>query len=207
MTARSRGWALLLLVSAWSQAADAFTTTIQPGSRAIYLRVGNGVFTGNYSSGGTPGSGGTLNLVSVTVPAAALGNGVDQTMTTNATQANSNYDGFAFCNVPAQIYVGGFYRRPGITGTATLSANAPAGLTNAQGQTIAFSQITWTSSGNNETGAQPIPAGQFTGGSQTLASFPVNTWRESCHSFSYSNDALVGAGVYTGRVTYTLSAP
>ncbi|MEH6414658.1 hypothetical protein [Pseudomonas sp. CGJS7] len=207
MTALSRGCTLLLLVSAYSQTAGAFTATINPGTRAVYLRVGNGVFTGNYSQGGTPGSGGTLNVVSVTVPAAALGNGTDQTMTTNANQPNSNYDGFAFCNVPAQIYVGGFYRRPGTTGTATLSATAPTGLTNAQGETIAFSQIKWTSSGNNETGAQPIPAGQFTGGSQTLASFPVNTWRESCHSFSYSNDALVAAGVYNGRVTYTLSAP
>ncbi|MGO4261373.1 hypothetical protein [Lysobacter sp. TAB13] len=207
MTARFRGGALLLLACAWSQAAGAFTATILPGTRAVYLRVGNGVFTGNYSSGGTPGSGGALNVVSVTVPAAVLGNGTDQVMTTNATQANSNYDGFAFCNVPAQIYVGGFYRLPGVNGTATLSATAPTSLTNAQGEAIAFSQIKWTSSGNNDTGAQPIAAGQFTGGTQVLASFPVNSWRESCHTFSYSNDAIVAAGVYTGRVTYTLSAP
>ncbi|MGH8081419.1 MAG: hypothetical protein ACREP7_12670 [Lysobacter sp.] len=207
MTARSRGWVLLLLACACPQAASAFTATILPGTRAVYLRVGNGAFTGNYSSGGTPGSGGALNVVSVTVPAAVVGNGVDQVMTTNATQANSNYDGFAFCNVPAQIYVGGFYRLPGNNGTATLSATAPTSLTNGQGDAIAFSQIRWTASGNNETGAQPIPAGQFTGGTQALASFPVNSWRESCHSFSYSNDAVAGSGVYNGRVTYTLSAP
>lgn len=207
MIARRHGWALLLLASAWAPAADAFTATILPGARAVYLRVGNGVFTGNYSSGGTPGTGGTINQVSLTVPAASLGNGADLAMTTNATQGTSNYDGFAFCDVPAEIYVGGFYRLPGVTGTATLSVNAPLSLTNAQGDTIAFSQIRWTSSGNGDTGAQPIPAAQFSGGAQTLASFPVNSWRESCHSFIYANDAVVGAGVYSGRVTYTLSSP
>ena len=49
--------------------------------------------------------------------------------------------------------------------------------------------------------------GSFTGGTQTLATFPVNTWRESCHTFSYANAASVASGTYTGRATYTLSAP
>lgn len=201
-------WVLLLLALGWFDTAQAFVVTISPGARMVYLRVGNGVFTGNYSTGGTPGRGGAINKVSVTVPAAVLGNGADQVMTTDATQANSSYDGFAFCNVPAQIYVGGFYRLPGSTGTATLTATAPAaGLSNGAGSTIAFSQISWTSSGNNDTGAQPILAGTFTGGPQTLASFPVNTWRESCHAFRYANDAVVASGTYTGQVVYTLSAP
>lgn len=199
------------LAALWLSAdAAAFTVNITPGTRAVYLRVGNGVFsTANYSSGGTPtpGTGGTLNTVSVTVPAAVLGNGVNQAMTTNSTSGVSNYDGYAFCNAPAELYVGGFYRLPGATGTATLTATAPASLTNGAGDTIPFSQISWTSSGNGDTGAQPVLAGTFSGGTQTLASFPVNTWRESCHSFVYGNDALVAAGTFTGRVTYTLSAP
>jgi hypothetical protein len=78
---------------------------------------------------------------------------------------------------------------------------------NATGDTIPFSQISWTSSGIGDAGAQPIPAGTFTGGTQTLATFPVNTWRESCHTFSYANAASVASGTYTGRATYTLSAP
>ena len=198
------GLALLWL----SADAAAFTVNITPGTRAVYLRVGNGVFsTANYASGGTPGSGGGINIVSVTVPAAVLGNGSNQAMTTNGTSGVSNYDGYAFCNVPAELYVGGFYRLPGLTGTATLTATAPASLTNAAGDTIPFSQISWTSSGNGDAGAQPVLAGTFSGGTQTLASFPVNTWRESCHSFVYGNDALVAAGTFTGRVTYTLSAP
>jgi hypothetical protein len=35
----------------------------------------------------------------------------------------------------------------------------------------------------------------------------VNTWNESCHTFSYANSSSVAAGTYTGRATYTLSAP
>ncbi|HEX7803043.1 MAG TPA: hypothetical protein VF471_09830 [Pseudoxanthomonas sp.] len=199
----------LLAVAGTSSTAQAFTVNITNGlTPSVYLRVGNGVYTGTFSSNGTPGSGGGINLVSVTVPAAQLGNGTALPMTGNGTQPNSNYDGFAFCNVPAEIYVGGFNRGGLLSGgTGTLSVTAPASLTTVAGDSIPFSQITWTSSGNGDTGAQPFPAGAFTGGTQTLASFPVNTWRESCHSFSYRNNNMVAAGVYNGRVTYTLTVP
>ena len=52
-----------------------------------------------------------------------------------------------------------------------------------------------------------IPGGAFSPGTQTLATFNRNTWRESCHSFIYANGAIQSAGTYTARVTYTLSAP
>jgi len=206
--ARGLPWLFLSLALCACDTAHAFIVNIVPGTRAVYLRVGDGAFTGNYNTGGIPASGGAINVVSVSVPAAVLGNGTNQTMTTNASTGVSNYDGFTFCNVPNEIYVGGFYRLPGSTGTATMTATSPANLVNAAGNTIPFSQITWTSSGNNDgAAAQPVPAGTFTGGTQTLASFPVNTWRESCHTFSYGNDAIVAAGTYSGRVVYTLSAP
>lgn len=186
--------------------AYCFTATISPGARAIYLQVGNGSFTGLYNNGGTPGNNTTINLVSLTVPAAQVGNGTALAMTTNSTATTSFYDGFTFCTVPAQVYIGGFFRLPGTTGTATLTVDTPLTLTTA-GTSISFTKISWVSSGIGDTGAQPIPSGTFTGGTQTLASFPVNTWRESCHSFSYLNDQVVGSGTYTGRATYTLSAP
>ncbi len=209
LSARGLRGLLLLFALCASDAAHAFVVSIDPGPRMVYLRVGNGAFSSNnYSNGGTPQNGGAINLVSVAVPAAVLGNGTDLAMTTNATTGISNYDGYAFCNVPAEIYIGGFYRRPSGSGTATLTAAVPAGLTNGTGDTIPFSQINWTSSGNGDgNAAQPVPAGSFSTGTQTLASFPSNTWRESCHSFRYSNDAVVAAGTYTGRVVYTLSAP
>lgn len=191
--------------------ARAFVVNITPTSTQaqIYLRVGDGAFNGIYINGGTPAASATINQVSVSVPVTAVGNGAAQAMTSSATQATSFYDGYAFCNLPAQVYIGGYNRGGllGAGGNGTLTVTAPATLTNAGGNTIAFSQISWTSSGNGDTGAQPFPAGAFTGGTQTLASFPVNTWRESCHAFSYANAALVAAGTYTGRVTYTLSVP
>jgi hypothetical protein len=148
-----------------------------------------------------------VNVVSVAVPAAAVGSGTAQQMSSNSAQATSFYDSFAFCNPPVQVYVGGFFRLPGTTGTATLSVTTAANLVNATGDTIPFTQISWTSTGNSDAGAQPIPAGAFNGGTQTLATFKVNTWNESCHTFSYANTASVASGTYTGRATYTLSAP
>lgn len=192
--------------SAW-----AFTTNITAGNpRAIYLQVGVGGFTGgNYSAGGTPGNNPTVNVVSVTVPAGAVGTGAAQAMTTNSTVGASSYDGFVFCNAPAQLYIGGFYRYNSNTAgsAATLTATAPANLVSTAGDTIPFSQISWTSSGNGDSGAQPFPAGTFTGAAQSIGTIARNQWAESCHTFSYANSAIRPAGTYNGRVTYTLTAP
>lgn len=200
--------ALLVAMVCGACVASAYTVNINTGTRAIYLQVGNGSFTGTYNGGGTPGVNATINKVSVSVPAAQVGNGTAQQMTSDSTQAVSFYDNYSFCNPPVQVYIGGFYRLPGNVGTATLSVTtSAANLVDAAGDTIPFSQISWTSSGNGDAGAEVIPGGSFTGGTQTLATFGVNTWNESCHTFSYKNTASVAAGTYTGRATYTLSAP
>lgn len=194
--------------------AQAFVVNIgstgSQGHGQVYLRVGDGVYVGTYQSNGSGGarSGGGINVVSVNVPAAALGNGSNLTMTSNAAESRSFYDNYVFCNAPQQVYVGGF-NRGGLLGggNGTLTVTAPTNLVNANANTIPFTQISWTSSGNGDTGTQPFPAGSFSGGVQTLTNFPVNTWRESCHTFSYGNDNFVAAGTYTGRVIYTLSVP
>lgn len=189
----------------------AFTANITAANpRAIYLQVGVGRFTGgNFNAGGVPGNNPTVNLVSVSVPASAVGTGAAQAMTTDSTVGASSYNGFVFCNTPAQLYIGGFYRyNNNAAGTAaTLTATAPANLVNTAGDTIPFSQISWTSSGNSDSGAQPFPAGTFTGAAQTIGTIARNQWAESCHTFSYANSAVRPAGIYTGRVTYTLTAP
>src|SRR3546814_8060186 len=95
-------------------------------------------------------------------------------MTSDATESRSFYDGYQFCNLPEQVYVGGGYRGNHKDGDGMLTVTAPANLTNANGDTIPFSQISWTSSGNGDTGAQPFPAGTFSGGVQTLAHWPVD---------------------------------
>lgn len=207
------GIAAGVILLACSLSAHAYTISISPRSpRTIYLQVGVGTFTGgSYNQGGSPAVNGTINVVSVTVPAAQVGNGTAQAMTTNSTASISLLDNFAFCNLPGQLYVGGFYRSTSASAgsaTATLVASVPANVTNAGGQTIPFSQISWTSSGNGDTGAQPFPAGTFpAGGTRTIGTISRNQWAESCHTYSFLNSAVRAAGTYTGRVTYTLSAP
>jgi hypothetical protein len=188
--------------------ASAFTVSINPGSHAVYLQVGVGTFTGTYATGGTAGSNATINRVSVTVPAAAIGSGTAQTMTSDSTQAVSFYDNRTFCSPPNQVYIGGYVRsgQGNPAATLTVTTSGP-NLVNAAGDTIPFSQISWTSSGIGDVGTEAIPGGTFTGGTQTLATFATNTWNESCHTFSYANTAGVASGTYTGRATYTLSLP
>lgn len=188
-------------------AAHAYLVAIAAGPRAIYLQVGTGTFTGTYTAGGTPGDNPTVNTMTATVTAGAVGAG-PQTMTTNSTVANSPYDNFAFCNPGAgQLYVGGFYRTPGIAGNATLSVATPPNLVNATGDTIPFSTISWVSGGTGDATAT-VPSGAFTGGAnQTLLSLARNNWFESCLTFSYANAQLAPAGTFTGRATYQLVAP
>jgi hypothetical protein len=207
------GIAAGVILLACTLSAHAYTINLSPRSpRTIYLQVGVGTFTGgSYNAGGSPAVNGSINVVSVTVPAAQVGNGTAQAMTTNSTASISLLDNFAFCNLPGQLYVGGFYRSTSTSAgsaTATLVASVPASLTNAGGQAIPFSQLRWTSSGNGDTGGQPFPAGTFpAGGTMTIGTIRRNQWAESCHTYSFLNSAVRAAGTYTGRVTYTLSAP
>jgi hypothetical protein len=194
--------------------AFAFTVGITAATTAsLYLRVGSGTpfANGNLQSGGTPTSDPTINVVSTTVPAAAVGNATTQAMgtITPAPSGTSYWDGYAFCS-SGQLYIGGFYRTSanGSPASTRLQANVPAALTTVNGDAIPFSQISWTSSGNGDTGSQPFAAGTFVaGGTQTIGTIARNQWAESCHSFRYANSTVVPSGTYAGRVTYTLSSP
>ncbi len=187
--------------------ANAWILTLTPGAKQIYLQVGNGTYTGgNYNAGGTPANNATINVVSLSVPAAALGNGTPQPMTSNSTAANSFYDGYNTCNPPNQVYVGGWARVPGSAGSAVMSVSTPANLVNGAGDTIPFSKISWASTANGNT-TPDIAAGTFNGSSITLANIAVNTWVEDCLTFSYANSTTVAAGTYVGRAVYTLSLP
>ncbi len=137
---------------------------------------------------------------------AVLGNGTAQAMTTNSTAAQSYWDGYTYCSVPGQLYIGGFYRTTGgTTAAAQVTATVPAALTDGAGDTLPFSKIRWTSSGNGDSGAEPFPAGTFVnGGVQTVGSMASNTWNESCWTFTYLNNSVPPAGTFTGVVLYTL---
>lgn len=209
---KTAGGLLLLASALFPASVGAYTFEINGGSRAVYLRVGSGGPTGgNYPRDGRPINDSTVNTVTVTVPAAAVGLGADYDMTGNGN-TRSQLDGFAFCD-QGEIYIGAFFRHPsngngggGPNNTATVIATYPPNLTSGA-DTIPMSQVSWTSSGNGDTGAQPFASGSFTGSGQTVASLVRNLWSESCYQFRYGNDLLVNAGSYTNTVTYTITAP
>ena len=213
-TASSRpGWrqaCLAVLITgaalvAW-RPAQAWVLTMTPGVREVYLQVGAGTYIGgNYNAGGTPGTNTTLNVASVSVPAASVGTGAAQAMTSNSAVSLSFYDGYAVCNPPNQVYVGA-WSRPGLgINAATVTVSTPAALSNGV-STIPFSQISWTSTANGNAAAD-LAAGTFNGGSVTLATIAANTWVEDCFTFSYANASVLPSGTYTGRATYTISLP
>jgi hypothetical protein len=215
-----------VLLCAGAPGAGGFEVTIAPASpNTIFLQVGVGTFTGLYCGNncaaeppppytptaphGTAGNNTTVNTVSVSVPASAVGNKTAQTMTSNSTQSESFYDGYAFCNAPGQLYIGGFWRTTANgSGSINVTATVPAALTDGAGDTLSFGTISWTSSGNADTGAEPFPSATFTPGSvQTIGAIAQNQWAESCWTFSYANTTVPAAGTYTGTVTFTATAP
>ena len=194
-----------LLVAAGLQAfpAHAWSLSLAAASRRVFLHVGNGTANGNN---------GTINLVTATLTGAQLLAGTPQAMTSNSTQSGSLYgDGYTTCPTPStQVIVGASYRRSNAANgpaSATLRVTSPASLTNAAGDTIPFSQISWTVSAPGSSAPNVIPAGTFNGATQTLATIPANTYMENCHTFSYATSAVRAAGTYNGRVTYTLTSP
>ncbi len=184
--------------------AFAWVLNVTPGARTVYLAVGNLSANANNA---------TVNQVSLDLPASQVGTGVAQVMNSaganRSTQAISPHDNYTVCSpASGQVYVGGFFRLPAAsTVTAVLQVSTPAGLTSGT-NTIPFSQISWTSTSLGNAGAADIPAGNFvSGGTRFLRNFAANTFVENCHTFIYANTAPVAAGTYSGRATYTLTAP
>jgi hypothetical protein len=182
--------------------AQAWVLNLSAASRRVFLHVGNGTAESTNS---------TINLVQVNVTGAQLIAGGALPMTTNSTQSQSLYDGYTTCPNPAsQIMVGASYRRSNNNNgpaSATLSVTSPATLTTVAGDTIPFSQISWTVAAPGSSNPNVISAGTFSGASQTLATVAANTYIENCHTFSYANSAPQAAGTYNGRVTYTMTSP
>lgn len=97
----------------------------------------------------------------------------------------------------------------GNNGQIALAAATTGALTNATGDTIAWSEI----SGSSDQAALPSPALPLTGigasSNVTLNTTKV-TDRTATWTFTYANTAIVPPGTYgttNGRVTYTASMP
>lgn len=168
----------------------------------VFMMVGNGAAALWQNNA-------TINTVSVTVPANLIGAG-PRPMTSDSTQSTSPYDGAAVCSPPTQVYVGAAYQRrnPGQPANARLQVTAPPNLTNASGDTIPISEISWTVSAlGGDPNPNAIPAGTFAAGAQLLTNVAQGTLRENCHTFTFANTAFRPEGTYSAQVTYTLSVP
>lgn len=183
------GIALALLMTA--PAAEAATVVIGNGASRLILRIG----TANA----------TVNLVSIAVPGANVGDGTPVVGTSGITSAP------CAANL---VYISAENRAtPANSRTATLTVNSATPLTTGA-FTIPFTQIDWLSTapggGPNACFAAPvtIASGAFTGAAgQVMTSF-LNSRRACvCKQFRYLNQNVVSAGTYTGRVTYTLAMP
>lgn len=182
---------------------QAWVLAVTPGIKAVYLAVGN--LSANADNS-------TVNRVSLDLPATAIASGTPQVMNTinsaSTTQVTSPYDNYSLCTpASGQVYVGGFYRLPATNSSmAVLQVSTPGSLTSGAFN-IPFSQISWTSSAAGNAAAD-IPPGTFlAGGTLFLRNIVANSFVENCHTFRYANTQPVGAGVYDGRATYTLTAP
>lgn len=200
-TRPGRAAALLLVCLAPMVSAHAWNLSIASASRRVFLHVGNG--SANADNG-------TVNTVSASLSGAELIGGTAKAMTSDSTQSSSLYDGFTTCpNPTTQVMVGASYRRNNANNgpaSATLTVTSPANLTNANGDTIPFSEISWTVAAPGSSQPNVIAAGTFNGGTTTLATVSANRYIENCHTFTFANTAVRAAGTYTGQVTYTLSS-
>jgi hypothetical protein len=179
-------------------------------AQALIFNLGNSPARQLHLQVGTGGNGAqvmavnpTVDVVSVNVPAAALGNSASQVMSTsNPNTIDPNLPVALTCSDGRKVLVSAIARVPFGVANATLTVNSSIPLTSASGATLPFSQISWTSSDN------AIPSGTFnTSTAQTLLNMTTSRQYESCHTFSYANTGVVPAGTYRGRVTYTLSMP
>lgn len=95
----------------------------------------------------------------------------------------------------------------GNNGVITLTSTNTGALTSAAGDTIAWSEITATSS-DNANFASPAPSGAAV--NLGLSSGTKVTSRTADWTFSYANTTVVAPGTYgttNGRVTYTATMP
>jgi hypothetical protein len=184
---RMRSGLLALLVSAALPAA-AVTVAIGNGTQQLRLRVG--------------ATGGTISLVTFTVPAASAGNGTPIVGTTLASAGSAQGASFPAC--PANnVRVWARARAPiNNSRTATLQVNSSGSLTSGV-NSIPFTDFDWITSSGPE-----IPSGAFSGApAQVLMAFQNSREVGMCLQFRFLNNTVYPAGTYTGQLTYNISMP
>jgi hypothetical protein len=149
----------------------------------VYIQVGHGLIS-SYGMFGPPA--GLVDEVTFGFPP--------------GVQAGDGTDVIGTPVIPVMVlgYSGGNRSRY----TVTMNSSVP--LTSGSGNTIPFSEFSWTTQDGD------IPAGTFDGGAQqTLVTMDGRGRRArglvDYLTFSYGNDNAYPAGTYQGRVVYTIT--
>lgn len=166
------GLSVCVLQMVWIPASEAVTFNIKNNAKA---QISIRVGAG----------GKNVSTVDFTVPVTELGNGTPLTSP---------------IPIKIRLAVRGTAGNP-VTGI--LSANSfTHPLTNSNGNTLPFSDISWVASNGN------IPPGSFNQDTtQILATFQSPDRIDDILIFSYANTLSTAAGTYNGRVVYTWAAP
>lgn len=168
--------------------AGAVTVAIANGAPQIQLRIG--------------ATGGTISMVTFTVPAATAGDGTPVIGTTNAAAGSAQGASFPACaanNVRVWARARG---APPNSRTATLQVNSSGAVTSGA-NAIPFTDFAWITSSGPE-----IPSGAFSGSAaQTLMSFMNSREVGMCLQFRFLNTTIYPAGTYNGQLTFNLNMP
>jgi len=148
--------------------------------KILFLKVGTGTF---------PNSDGTVDTVSITVPAANVGDGTPVAAASSvAVQVRAN------------------------NGNVTLNSNTPGPMLNADNEELPYTLI--SASTDNAALGHPAFAASGNGTAVTLTAANRVVNQTANWSFSYANTGVLAAGTYgggtpgrQGQVTYTASLP
>jgi hypothetical protein len=176
----------LLLLAALALPGAAYSLQIQVGASVafVYIQIGHGLI-GSLGLFGAPA--GQIDEVAFSFPAGVQpGDGTPIVGTPTIPVALLGYSNSFITN----------YR-------VTMNSSAP--LANGTGDTLPFSEISWTTRDGD------INSGQFDdSGNQLLQQYSFFTFGRGRGvvdylTFRYANDTVYPAGTYTGRVVYTVT--
>jgi len=178
------------------------TTCVAAAALALMWAAGPRNAAGNHVSINPPPGNPSMIALFVESPTGTLAVGFDLS---GNPQALGN--GVPVAGTPALRVEVGARRGGGGTKEASveLRADAPAFLSSPDGFQIPISSISWTSTPVGS--AVPIPAGQFTAGSQVLGTLPLSSgstqWMGGQLTFHFANAAVYPGGNYSGTISFT----
>ncbi|MCY7319232.1 MAG: hypothetical protein LH617_10995 [Ramlibacter sp.] len=163
--------------------------------RVLFLQVGTGTNLADNTA---------VDLLTFTVPAASLGNGIDIVPTSPTVTAGA---------VTVRVF--------GNNGNISLTTTSPGAMTNATADTLPWSEIVVTATAAAVPAAgylgaviphPPIPAAAGTSAASTITATNKVVRQEGVWTFAYDNTVGYAAGTYgtstnNGRLTYTATLP